>query len=387
MTTNRHTAGTVWVALAALVLVACGDDDPEAGSDAATTVSSIEAEPTTSVEVTSAPSVGAGSTTMAPVTSLAAQPQLAEGTYHTEPVTGEQMRSAVLAAGFDESEVDANFRPEAGPIIVGLRLADGGWSQLYSANGEPEYVGWRGTYEVIDGDTVVASDPCGPITYSYALEGDQLSLDVEDDQCPTDGVQGLIIQTALFETAPFTLDPPVTDEPTAAREYDGASFVAPFTVTPPEWAPAEPSTASPTFVTWEGTDADRAIRFLAPVNLYPPGSATAEPVPDDYATYLLGLTDQGAQFTDVLETTVGGRPATVLTASTTNSLDGVLGCPDEGMTAADCYGIQADLVIRLAVIDTGSQIVLVWVRDILGDGQRDIEYDSFDAMLASLAFT
>ena len=56
------------------------------------------------------------------------------------------------------------------------------------------------------------------------------------------------------------------------------------------------------------------------------------------------------------------------------------------MPAEDCFGLQPDLVLRMAVIDTGDHTLLVWVRDIAGAGERDIEYDSFDAMLASLRF-
>ena len=75
-----------------------------------------------------------------------------------------------------------------------------------------------------------------------------------------------------------------------------------------------------------------------------------------------------------------------MTATTPNSLDGSLGCQEEEMFAADCFGLQPDLILRIAVIDTDAGPLLVWVRDIRGADDRDIEYESFDAMLASLRF-
>jgi hypothetical protein len=69
-------------------------------------------------------------------------------------------------------------------------------------------MGWSGTYQVIDTDTVVATDPCSPITYDYALDADQLTLDMVSDECQgfagDSGEEDLIAQTVIFETAPFT---------------------------------------------------------------------------------------------------------------------------------------------------------------------------------------
>ena len=105
--------------------------------------------------------------------------------------------------------------------------------------------------------------------------------------------------------------------------------------------------------------------------------------PDDYAAYLLGQAADGAEFTDITNTTVDGRPATLVTANVADSLDGSLGCPETGMTAHDCFGLQPDLTLRIAVIDTGDETLLVWVRDIRG---APAEYATFDAMLASIRF-
>ena len=148
----------------------------------------------------------------------------------------------------------------------------------------------------------------------------------------------------------------------------------------------EPAAELPNFVTWEGSEVDRGIRFLVPVNVYLPGATSPTAPPDDYLAYLLGQSEHGATFEDVVETTVDGRPATVMTATTPSSLDGSLGCQEEGMFAADCFGLQPDLILRIAVIDTDAGPLLIWVRDIRGADDRDIEYESFDEMLASLRF-
>ena len=120
--------------------------------------------------------------------------------------------------------------------------------------------------------------------------------------------------------------------------------------------------------------------------MYLPGATSPTAPPDDYLAYLLGQAEHGAIFEDVVETTVDGRPATIMTATTPTSLDGSLGCQEEAMPAADCFGLQPDLILRMAVIDTDAGPLLVWVRDIRGADDRDLEYDSFDAMLASLRF-
>ncbi len=112
-------------------------------------------------------------------------PRLPEGIYRTPELTLDQVIATLIAAGFTEEEVSAFFGTDLpeGTVTFGLRLADGGWTQLESINGGPEEAGWRGTYEVIDDVTVIATDSCGAITYEYALDGEQLTLDMVDDQC------------------------------------------------------------------------------------------------------------------------------------------------------------------------------------------------------------
>ena len=59
---------------------------------------------------------------------------------------------------------------------------------------------------MLDVSTVRAGEPpCGPVT--YRLDGDELSLDMTDDQCfegkDEVAVGELIAQTTIYESAPF----------------------------------------------------------------------------------------------------------------------------------------------------------------------------------------
>jgi hypothetical protein len=107
-----------------------------------------------------------------------------EGLYRTPELTRDQLLAAGVAAGFAEADVNAFL--DADGIVdtthYALRLAASGWTQYYAHDGAAEDVGWRGTYEVVDGDTVIATDSCGPITYQYGLDGDELTLDMVDDE-------------------------------------------------------------------------------------------------------------------------------------------------------------------------------------------------------------
>src|SRR5207247_2645654 len=72
---------------------------------------------------------------------------------------------------------------------------------------------------------------------------------------------------------------------------------------------------------------DEKVRFLIPVELYPPGSSTPQPPPANYLEYLRGQAAQGAKFSNVATITVDGHAATLMTATTSTSTDGSLGCP------------------------------------------------------------
>jgi hypothetical protein len=180
-----------------------------------------------------------------------------------------------------------------------------------------------------------------------------------------------------------TTEPDQPDDSSTA--YVTTSFVVPFEVTLPTWAARQPVEERPSFVAWEGIETERAIRFLVPAYVYPPGETAPVPVPDDYVAYLLAQSDHGAVFEDIVETTVDGRPATVLTATAARNLDDSIGCTEEDDLVTDCFGLLADLVLRIAILDSDQGPLLVWVRDTRGSGDEP-EYETFDAMLSSLHF-
>jgi hypothetical protein len=175
--------------------------------------------------------------------------------------------------------------------------------------------------------------------------------------------------------------------PATGSTYSSKAFRVPFDLTVPSWLDAEPSDDASNFVTWhDKIDPDRAVRFLLPVKIYPPGSSNATAVPKDYLSYLLGQTDHGAHFTDTTKTTIDGRPATVVTATTAGSLDGSLGCAEPDTPALDCFGLQPDLVVRIAVIGLEGKTVLVWLRSNSGVAMTP-QIDAFNQLLAGLRFS
>ena len=186
-----------------------------------------------------------------------------------------------------------------------------------------------------------------------------------------------------------TAGTPATPASTPATTYASKLFVVPFDATPPAWLSTTPPVELPNFVTWETKDATRAVRFLVPVKLYRPGSTATSAVPKDYLAYLLGQAKQGGRFTDLVKTSVGGRPATILTATTSTQLEGSLGCPKAGMGAGDCYGLQPDLVLRIAVVEVGDKTLLAWLRTSRSATVQDraTASASFEQMLASVRFS
>jgi hypothetical protein len=195
----------------------------------------------------------------------------------------------------------------------------------------------------------------------------------------------------LFAAACASGSPASVAEPSESAStvgYVSKQFVLPLDVDVPAWLPAQPTADEPNFLTWtgEGAAVDRAVRFLVPVNLYPPGSTVATPVPDDYLGYLQTQTRHGARIADEKTLTVGGRPATILTATTSTSLDGSLGCPEEGVAAPDCYGLQQGLALRIAIIDAGDTTLLIWARGVDGASDQAREFADFEQMLATVAF-
>ncbi|HEY7625664.1 MAG TPA: hypothetical protein VH761_01300 [Ilumatobacteraceae bacterium] len=195
--------------------------------------------------------------------------------------------------------------------------------------------------------------------------------------------------TSPAVTTPSTAAPEVSTPSTlsAGTPYSTTQFVEPLDLVVPSWLVATPAEDEAHFVTFASPDESMAIRILLPVVVYPPGQTGTASPPDDYVSYLLGQTDSGAQFTDRADTTVDGHAATVVTATTSTPIDGSLGCPDEGIEAHDCFGLQPEFILRLAVITTDAGPLLIWLRANTDD-HPDMPAVSklFDALLADVRF-
>jgi hypothetical protein len=178
--------------------------------------------------------------------------------------------------------------------------------------------------------------------------------------------------------------------PTAAPDgtpYSTKQFVQPLDLVVPPWLFAEPTEDSAHFVTFAAPDESLAIRILLPVLVYQPGQAGTTPPPDDYVSYLMSQAEFGAEFSDRVDTTVDGHPATLVWASTSSPLDGSLGCPDEGIEADSCFGIQPDRLVRLAVITTDAGPLLIWLRTNAEDNPDTVaDAKLFDDLLATVKF-
>lgn len=173
-----------------------------------------------------------------------------------------------------------------------------------------------------------------------------------------------------------------------APTFSPKSFVLPFALDPPTWIMPGPTVDASRFVTWESPTGSPSIRVVALAYLYRPGEDKPSPPPTDYVTYLLDQQAAGAQFTDRTERTVGGRPATIVTATTTRSLDGTLACVEPDQEAHHCLGLQPELLLRIAVIPTEKQVVLIWLREdaTVNSGTLEDHQQRFDAMLDSVTF-
>jgi hypothetical protein len=186
MNTYRQAVTVLAVCAAGSLLAACGGN-PAADEAAATS----EPGPTTAASPSS-------------------DSRLPEGTYRTPELTVDQLVAAGVSAGFDQTAVEDHLaRGDGGErtAVLTLKLEAGRWTLFEAFDGRPAEMGWSGTYQVIDADTVVATDPCGAITYDYVLHADELTIDMVVDECrgldeeSPDGE--LIAQTILYETAPF----------------------------------------------------------------------------------------------------------------------------------------------------------------------------------------
>ena len=151
--------------------------------------------------------------------------------------------------------------------------------------------------------------------------------------------------------------------------------------------PPAPTEETAGLLSWTSTANDNnRIRFLMPVELYPPDTTAPEPPPADITAYVTGLADHGGMFTDVKTLAIGGVPATLQTAKASRSLDGALGCPVKGADQAEgCFGLQPEYALRLAVLTVGGKPLLIWARTD-ATAPDNAFLTAFETMLGSVAF-
>lgn len=110
----------------------------------------------------------------------------------------------------------------------------------------------------------------------------------------------------------------------------------------------------------------------------------------NYLKYLQGLTRRGAHLSNVTKVIVDGHPATLMTATSATGpegfFDGSLGCPSTGADQAEgCFGIQPELILRIAVVPVGSTTLLAWART--SKANADVAFFAmFERMLKSVRF-
>jgi hypothetical protein len=180
----------------------------------------------------------------------------------------------------------------------------------------------------------------------------------------------------------------------AGQTYSSKALVLPLTVTVDSALKSPPNPDSHNLLSWDAAASDaNKVRFLVPVNLYRPGSFVPQAVPKDYLKYLQGQTKDNVEFSDVTKITVDGHPATLMNVTRTidaahpeGFFDGSLGCPKPDAEQGEgCFGIQPDVLARIAVIEVGGTTLLAWART-AKDNPDKAFFAMFERMLTSVRF-
>lgn len=187
------------VTLLALLVAACGSTPGLTTLPTVSTAVPTAASPQTTAEPTQSPSATPSPTGTPSVTAAF------DGRWASQPLTRQMMVDALTRHGLDASLFD-NFFPESGRIDYRMAeavIGDGRWEHReYEDN--IWIGGWNARIASATSNTIVVSDDEIPCTATFALSrtGNELTITVEDDQCPDDDV---VYEVAMYEAAPFTL--------------------------------------------------------------------------------------------------------------------------------------------------------------------------------------
>ena len=132
-----------------------------------------------------------------------------EGTWAAPAATCEQQNAALAEAGFTSEDLELAGWDEAtcGGMMHGsqITLEFAGDRLVVYQDG---VVGFEAAFQVVDSDTFETGEPGNyDITYEYAIEGDDLTIDVVSDKLvgtPEFILGDRVAGTVIVETAPFT---------------------------------------------------------------------------------------------------------------------------------------------------------------------------------------
>ena len=212
-----------------------------------------------------------------------------------------------------------------------------------------------------------------------------------------DGVRGFVQRRGTAVTSPSaaaqatvsseTVSTSGTEASTSAvvERFSTSKFQVPLDVDTPSWLRGPPTIDGATYLTWASPDESPAVRFLVPTTLIQPHATEVTAAPDDYLEYLHGLVPAGVILEDEENITIGGLPATIVTVTSSNDLEGALGCV--GLDVGnDCLGYPTDLRLRMAVLKVGDKTLLIWGRSDRDSPEITDNDKSLESMLASVEF-
>jgi hypothetical protein len=215
-----------------------------------------------------------------------------------------------------------------------------------------------------------------------------------------------VLRGRTADTTPVNPAPnPSATASVTATPFSTSGFVHPFTWTPPLWAASNPAgvdTGSSNRVVWEQSGCvpatpcdfpiDYKIRVIASVGYWSTPTATAQTPATSYAAYLAQIEAQqkyGLTIADRKTTTVGGRPATMmtLTAAPGSDLVSVLACEGPNDTRQICWGLEPVFMIRFVVVDTVGGVTTMWLRASETNPDKARAFAEFESALETLTWT
>jgi hypothetical protein len=159
--------------------------------------------PDATASATTSSQVPPGTPQASPDASNAADPLV--GTWTSGEVSCAQWDAAIARAytAKEISKYDKDPNTHVCPATFKIRFRAG--HQLIFINDE---LGWDGLYRVTGPDTLESGDTCAYCwLYRFRFVGETLAIDLVKDGDPVDPVLDGIVQTGIYESAPFTRVP------------------------------------------------------------------------------------------------------------------------------------------------------------------------------------